>query len=442
MRKLHILISWGKNELKQNLVNSAPSITIFTVISFAILVTFWVTGYPSFQDYGEWVYQGRVLSDLWAGIDTGVADFVDYPVPYALHLLLLAFATRLFGSIAGPMVLLILFAGFAMFCISRFVSKNELNRVSATIFTAAMVFGSGFWNGYLGAQLGVVFIILYLSFPREITSCWYFVFPFSILMFFTHALGFAAWGIIALVRSFESKRFVTFMLAVTPSAVLTLIYVFRSYQPRGQGDLNVDGFVQLLAYKGYAVAKLGSYQNLILRGTGDFETNQFLFYAGVAINFLFALVLCAGMLWLLLKFRSLWKYFRTEYVAGAILIFVAIMLPSFFVGIVNPGERVMIPGLVVLSVILFSKRFAPRWFAPASTLVLVVGGLLTIISLILLPTKDGSGAQVSQPPSGSDNRVSTFFGHRLDQYQEKQVEANDDRADLPLDWSTSIIETP
>lgn len=156
---------------------------IFMAINFVILLIFWVTGYPSFQDYGEWVYQGRVLSDLWAGIDTGVADFVEYPVPYALHLLLLAFATRIFGPIAGPIILLILFAGFAMYCIYRFVSNNDLHRVSATIFTAVLVFGSGFWNGYLGAQLGVVFIILYLSFPREITSRWYFVFPFSILMF-------------------------------------------------------------------------------------------------------------------------------------------------------------------------------------------------------------------------------------------------------------------
>lgn len=232
------------------------------------------------------------------------------------------------------------------------------------------------------------------------------------------------------------------MLAVIPSAVLTLIYVLSSYQPRGQGDLNVGGFVQILAYKGYAVAKLGSYQNLILRGTGDYETNRALFYAGVAVNFLFALLLCAAMLWLLLKFRSIWNHFQAEYVAGAILVLVAIMLPSFFVGIVNPGERVMIPGLIVLSIVLFSKRFAPRWFAPASSLLLTVGSVLTIFGLALLPTKLASSTQVSLPPSGSEDRVSTFFGHRLDQYQDKQADANDGRADLPLDWSTSIIEAP
>ncbi len=393
-------------------------------------------GYPAFQDLGEWVYQSRVLVDIWSGSPSGVATLVSNPVPYALPQLLMgSFAIVVDATTAGWWYL-VLYGALGAAAIDAFVRRHRLSPVPAALYlTAVVLLGTGFWNGFIGSQLGLVLFIGYLAAPRDLVTRWWMVMLLSLLFFSTHAFAYASWGLAAVVLAVASRRVVQFALGVAPSLGLTAWYLAASSEPTGATPSG--GLVDLLAYKAYTATKFGGYQNLYVGGLGDAQVAAPLYWVGALANVLLA-VAVVGVLagaWLRSGRRRWW---RSELaVIGVSLAAVALLMPRFWLGIVNPGERVANYALVIVAVPLTSVAAgrARRWVGGLAA----AGLLATAVSAALIPTKATRGDGPSRVIEG-ERALDSLYAHRLDQFEVKARAADAVAPTLPIEWSTSILQ--
>ena len=379
-----------------------------------------VIGYMALQDFGEWNYQGYVLGRAFNGETLGVATLKDYPVPYSLGNLVLgglgAVVPPLLAGIAAVAVQVLLGA----LAVAAVVRSRGLDwRVATPVLATLVILGSGLWNGYAAHQIGLAVLTAWLAVPRERRSSAAVVLVFSLLTFFSHALIFFSFAVAAGVLALADRRLLRVLLAAIPSVALTLWYATNSPPEAAGGGVSLSTPVDWVTYKGYTFAKSGGYQNLIVNGVGDDRT---LMLVGAAVNAAtVGLVLVCSALPLLARLRpSTWRQ-HPDLLAGLALIVIGLALPAFFLGIVNPAERVIGPGLLLLAV---AALEGGRWPAlrVLTAAAACAGLLLTGVSSATLALKSDRGDAAPQDPrptfdESSGSRTDLLFGHRLDQME-------------------------
>ncbi len=396
-----------------------------------------VMHYPALQDLGEWIYQARVLADIWRGSSSGVATLVSHPVPYVLPQLVMGALALVISPTGAGWGYLLLYGAFGAVSVDRFVRCYGLSPAPAAVYlTGTVLLGTGFWNGFVGAQLGLVFFLAYLSMPRELVTRWWVVAATGVVFFLTHGFAFASWGLAALVFAVAARRVGQFLLGVLPSVALTLWYLATSSQPTGAAPST--GLLQLAEYKAYTVTKLGAYQNLYVGGLGDRQVVPPLYWAGVAANLLLAAA-ALGVLAVLWYRSGPGRWWRSEIGAiGVGLALVALLMPQFWLGIVNPGERIANVAVVIAALPLTAR--APHWGRAAVAGLAGAGLLLTGCSLASVPAKASRGHGPSQVITG-ERTADSLFAHRLDQFETKVSAAESPDPALPLAWSTSLLQS-
>lgn len=418
----------------------------FAVTLIGLLGLF--AGYPALQDYGEWIYQATVGASILKGQASQVAEFVSYPVPYSLAQIVMTLLAILMPPKVAGYAFLGLYAVGGALAVDRFIwSKGLAVASSAALLSCLLILSSGFWNGYIGNQGGVILILLYcsISAPRDISPP--VLFAFSLLIFSAHAIAFACWVVIAFWKLVSARRVLP-SLAVLPAAGLLVWFSLASpsgLDPAGPAP-KLGSVVEWVAYKGYTLAKFGGYQNLQAAGLGDESHFAGLYISGVVVNFGFAALFSVALTLVLVRhWRRWWKRDRSSLLAAASLVLVAICLPSFFLGIVNPGERVFAAALVPICGLMLSQNEG-RLDRTARLIVcvpVVVGMLLTVLSVCLLPAKASESGHLASTP---DRGGAVLFGHRADQ-NNARIDAADrsfasgELLDLPLLWSTSILRS-
>lgn len=418
--------------------------TVALALSLPLLGAFMViSNGAAFQDLGEWTYQGYVGAWLLRGGESDVAQFMDHPVPYALAQAVLTALQLVLLPVQAAVVYTLVYVLVAAVAIQAVVNRHSLVVApSAVALTFAVTLSSGFWNGYVGNQLGMILFLVYLGLPRDRSTRWWVVAVFSLLMFFAHALAYAAWGLVALSRAVADRKVPSFLLGVAPSISLGLWYVMSTDEGGGATLLPSQNLAVWLAYKAYTVTKLGGYHNLQVTGATDADWSAPLYWAGVSANVIFAGLLVFGVGALLWHRRSS-LHKEADLIALIGLVGVTLLLPPFL-GVVNPGERLLGPAMSLFVVLGFGKRsrLVPRMIAAA----LVVGAVLTTVSVFGLPHKAARGV-VRDVPSGISLRADLLYAHRTDQFAAK-VEHVAELArvgappDLPLAWETSLLEAP
>lgn len=417
------------------------ALTSFVLTASVVLGMTMVLGYPGFQDFGEWIYQGHVLEYALRGEVPQLAQFTDHPVPYTTSQVLLGACIALVGPITGAVVFWLLYALAGAAAVAMVVRRHDLPPIAASLFlTITVIIGSGFFQGYLGAQWGLVIVLAFLGLPTEVVTRWWMVLLLGLLTFFTHAIAFACWGLLALVYAVREGRFWSFVAAVSPSVAMVGWYVLASSGAH-TGTLLFSGLVDWISYKGYTLAKFGGYHNLVARNQGDAELLPALYAAGVVANLLVALVIAAMVVVLVLRWKFLWARHRADSIAMLVMAIIVLALPAYVIGIVNPGERVMGYLLLVMTIRLMADppRRAARvaLVAPA-----MLGLLLTAVGMGLLPTKITHGGEIlSTVPTAGDSRADSLFATRTDQFEDKVLATRDAPA-LPLTWNTSILVDP
>lgn len=339
---------------------------IILIAGVAMVITL-VAPYPPFQDIGETVYQSYFLHRWFGGDGLPSALCAQLrPVPNSVAQGLLAAGMSVLSPVGSARLFELGYLALASWLCVRF-GRRSGSSASAALASLAflMVFvGTPFWNGYVNYLLGLLVIVGWLGLDEKNQGSIRWFIALSGLIFFCHALAMTAFCICALPVVWRRHGTLRTGLAMTPLLALTSAYLLL---PGFSGSWPTPDFQWLkhIAYKFYSVFKLGPYRNFVFAEGGDAVVNPSLYYAGIATNLAVGTALAAG---LALGLHTAWRAkavtWTTALSAGGLLVlFVA--LPSTALAIVNPGERFLLP------LLLLCLRYWPPPVAWTRTLVCI-----------------------------------------------------------------------
>lgn len=425
------------------------ALTIFLPLLFVSLA-FLNFGYVAIQDFPEWVYQGYIIEYIASGKPSSMFFVRDYPVPYTISQILLALSLAVFSpAISGLLVITLYFLLAAVFC-GLFIRRYGLSEWQAAIFLlAVLILNSTLMNGYAGYQIGLALFTGWLALPRRLRDDQRLVSLLSILLFFAHGLAYASFCAVAGVFALYGRKVPSFIVAMLPAGALAVWYVVANTEPPQIIDeLTISGPVQLVVYKAYTLMKAGGYHNFSVSGASDYHLSHLLLFAGVGANAAFAALLGLAVLYAGWKYRV--RRWSAEIVAATGLAFLALVLPPAVGGIVNPGERLLYPALILFATVLFRPGQFPRLLSGLLTLSLLCGLALSFAGLVAVPVKKdiaaASAAPAGSPSTTPQGRLPGMFGHRMDQFSDVAAETQrlwQTRGEplTPLTFTTSLVGT-
>jgi hypothetical protein len=422
-------------------------IGVAVVLALIAIPLITVADYAPLQDYSEWVFQSHVFNRLVAGEPSDIFSIRSYPVPYALTQLALSGLLTSFSPFIASKIFIGIYLTFAGFAIWHFVRRRALASYAFVFLAVATTIGSCFWSGYIGFQMGLVIFALYVALPDPTKTKLGVIATFSVLLFFCHGLTFLAFCVAAGAYCLYRRKLATLVMGMVPAGLLTLSYVLNNTSPYGT-PLNlptIDGPAAFVKYKIYTLAKLGGYQNLVYDQIDDAKINSLIPTIGLGVNLLFCLLVITGVV--MLAFRAVRKSVHDpELLAGAVLFLGFLVLPPAAAGIVNPGERLLYPMLIVLAPALFGRAAVSQRLGKAMVASLAIGLSLTIYGGLAIPEKQAlarTGAASIVAPSGEGTQR-ILFEHRLNHFDAKMRETQRawQNKQLPrqrLDFDTSLI---
>jgi hypothetical protein len=364
---------------------------------------------PYLHDFGEWLYQGRILA-LKITNSATVTGFVvaPYPVPNSLAPVLLALFCLVFEPIvAGKVFLILLLSGWwwsLWLFMQRFVPEDS--RSSALLLLVAVAaLASYFWYGFVSYQLGLLLFFVFLTLFDERRSPWW-IASFGATLFFAHAMIFLAWGLLAILLalggSVRTRRHI--LLALAPLGLLVLWFVLGRWLTGFKvpvADAKMEGVTELILYKFGSPLLLGGFRNLLLPdGTSLLEQYPWVYWLGAISNTLVILGLGIFVLLVFIKpVRFLPSFGSDEPLRtalpvpvlhrfGLIVIGFYLIAPYNFFGLIHPGGRLLLP-LLAVGLILAQHRTLCwiRWTAVPAAL----GAILSVGAYGLIMYKVATG---------------------------------------------------
>jgi len=366
-------------------------------LALAVMAVVVLPPYPPLQDFIEWNWQAALMAG--AALPEGVR-YAPYPVPNSLFQLVLGgLALALPAALAGQVFLL----GYAVAAVAVAVAlgrrwRPEAGWSFAAILLVSFLFNTPFWNGYLNYQTGLLLFAAWFLVPARWRAMPGVILPAAVLMFLAHAMTFAAFGLLVGAEALAARD-PRRGLALLPAAGLAAWYVLAKVPPP-PAEL-MDAAPGWLALKLYTVAKLGPYQNFVFADGGDGVRWPLAYGAGVALNLAYA----AGLG--LLVGAAAWRR-RTvpvvPLVVAGLLGLAFLALPHRIESvIVNPGERLLYPAMLLLLLHLPLPAWPVR--------VLGLGALVTVACLAGLGI-GGRDWAVAVPPRAPQPPTAALFWHR------------------------------
>jgi hypothetical protein len=410
---------------------------VLTALLIAVVVA---PPYPPLQDLSEWIYQGRITADLLEGMAVPGYHLASYPIPNAASQVILGGLSLIMPAIVAGRIFAIAYLACAA-SVAVKLSRKLQPDVAGPLSIVLMLWifaNSSFWNGYMNFSIGVLFFAIYLLQPESSARNPKTIMLFSLLTFFSHAIVFAVFFFLVLCRSVGQRHIPGTVAAFTPTLLLTLWYFLaRAPGPVQVSNLpNVFGPLNFLSYKAYTVAKIGPYQNFVFSSGGDAVNRPLVYWCGVVANFVYGIGVVLLIGW------GGWRVLRrisipAEIVAAGSLLLVFLVMPGFFQGVVNPGERFLYPALLLALLYLPASRFALAGFSLAGVVMMLVG-ILPIFGSAIDWSEPASDQLLSVQPSHA------LFWHRPTLFADKAIEnewAERHRTvpRLPLTYANSIL---
>ena len=366
------------------------------VLAMALIIA--LAPVPYFHDFGEWLYQGKILA-LKLTDPEAVAGFAlaHYPVPNSLAPVILGLlCLTLEPILAGKVFLILLLGGWlwgSLVFAKRYGPDDAQGAVMALLVSLAAL-ASFHWYGFVGYQLGLSVFFIFLSFYKEHRS-WVWVASFGVILFLSHAMVFLAWGLLlgikVLVDGHRVRQQIVFGLA--PAAVLALWFLLGRWLTGFAvpvADAQMQHLSEVILYKfGYPLL-LGGFRNLLRPdGVGLLEQDAWLYWLGVASNAM--AVMALGIFVLLAFLRSGATRVRPGCLDGpspdgsalSLRLFglavmgIYLVAPYNFFGLIHPGGRLLLPLLAVALILSDRKTYSwVRWAAiPA-----LLGAMISVAS--------------------------------------------------------------
>ncbi|WP_321884377.1 hypothetical protein [Paraburkholderia bannensis] len=316
-----------------------------------LLVVINGTPYVPLQDYNEWTYQGYIAAQILLGhLDAPLAAhyaFASYPVPNsAVQAILTALNCVVPATLASRLVASA-YSVFAIMLAWRMSLRIAPSRNVSVFFVllVCVYFNTPFWNGYMNYQMGMLLFTVWLLLDPSTRRKPQWVLLFTMLAFFTHAV---IWAAILLMIGLDvlRRRRIAAALPALASIGLFAWYAAQRHTPVLPDPLAHAGTVKFVVYKLYTLAKLGPYHHFTYDDgvVSSFESAGY--YVGCAVNAAFAvgIVVLLGASLRLAKGPRL----TDERITACVLFALFMLLPAVISDLVNPGERVLYPALLLM----------------------------------------------------------------------------------------------
>lgn len=378
--------------------------------------------YPPLQDYVEWMIQGRMISDILYGAGSTCAEIRRYPIPNSFTQLALGIANSITSTVQAGIIVLSAYVILACIAIWKFTTRySPHERLTCVVLAVTVFFGFPFWSGLLNFQFGLVAIAFYLCLSPAKQSNPVCLLIFSVFIYFSHAIPWTAFLLIASARIAEGsfKRRIWLGLALLPSLLMAFAYVYvRDENSLDESQAAYYSAGKHLLYKIYTFTKIGPYHNWIINGKGDHERFRALIFLGILINSAYALLV--GMLMRNALRNSSSLHARHTVYVSLLLIAAFMAAPHYALGIINPGERFL---YVFILVALTLQPKSPTSSSALSSLIALLS--VCVVANLWFLTKDDSledafGYWPASPPkAGNLYWVAPLQFNRKLQYSQK-----------------------
>lgn len=418
-----------------------------------LLLVIWWFRYLPLADFNEWAYQAFITRTLLDGTGSAVFYLRDYPVPYITSQVWMTGLNFFMSPVAAARCTVTAYLVVAAWVAYRFVEANRLRpELAYPALLVCIVCNSSFWSGYLNYQCGLLVLMAYLSLPDDRQRDPRVVCAVSLLAFACHGFCLLAFGVLSGMQAlYRSRRAVLHqVIAMVPAGMLTLWYLLAKsndampalHTPVSYGD------VRFLAYKFYTLSKAGPYQNFMIGDLSDLGRLPSLFWLGCAANLAAAVVLLRMQV-LALKRPAVAHHAALRAVA-VVLGAAYLLVPATALQIVNPGERLLYPQLLVVFVLTLRRPDegglpARRRWAPVAASMAVGVALLSLVNLMGSTEAQGyRGVSADTFQSAQQGYAERFYWHRPYQFiamQDHMVERyTQGRApEMPITFTTSLI---
>ena len=301
---------------------------------------------PPLQDFNEWIYQGWLVGQLLRGEDLPFG-LKPWPVPNAAAQALLGLLNLPLGPRAAGLAYLTLYLA-GMTWLAAAIARAQGRFDPATFLLALLIGGinSPYWDGYANSQLGTALYLVHVLRQRRGPTPVAWDLAMGLALFFCHAVLLAVFALHTALHAWQHRQLPRAATVLAPPFALLAWYLLRDDNYGEHIPPFGTSLAEFLAYKAYTAAKAGPYQNVILGGLGDAERVPALYWLGVAANLAFALVALAPLAWALLDRARKGDRSPALLTALACLAGFAV-LPSALFGVVNVGERLLIPAMLV-----------------------------------------------------------------------------------------------
>lgn len=331
-----------------------------------MLSIIWLGHAPFLHDFGEWVFQSRILTLHWLNPEE-VAGFqwTGYPVPNILAILIMAVLGLVFSAITAAKIFLsILLTGW-YFALQKFVHQlGNITGSAALFFVLFSLIGLSnfFWTGFVSYQLGLLLLAVFLTrFGPSMSAKELAV--FAVLIFLSHAMVFLVFMLLVLLEALSTPRRGRWILALFPAGVLSLWFVIgRSLAAFSAplADASMAGWKEVVIYKlGYPLM-LGPFKNLLQPDLSSLvDQLPWLYWMGFVAN---VLVVSGIVIFILIVIRPrpgavphrvtpAGLSHRSLRISVWVLLLLYLLAPYNFFGLINPSGRITIP-LLMMSLLL------------------------------------------------------------------------------------------
>ena len=388
---------------------------------------------PPLQDFNEWIYQGWVVGQILRGEDVPFA-LKPWPVPNAAAQAILGLLNLAVGPRAAGMAYLTLYLA-GMTWLAAAIARAQGRFDPATFLLAILIGGlnSPYWDGYANSQLGLALYLAHVLRRQRVATTLAWDLAMGLALFFCHAVMLAVFALHVLLDGYRQRQLVRAVLCLSPPFALLVWYVLQDTSYGEHIPPFGTSLAEFLAYKAYTAAKLGPYQNFIIGGVSDADRAPPLYWGGVATNLLFA-----GAVVLPLALALL-DWLRKGDRSPALLTALACLggyavLPSALFGVVNVGERLLLPAVLVMLALCPDPLKLRRLAAGIAAL-----APLTLLHLHLSLPIDTPGGTIDHLAAHDPaQRYRVLFWHRPFYFQ-SQFNAAQRGEPVPLGFTTSIL---
>ena len=380
-----------------------------------LLAIIWMGHAPYLHDFGEWVFQSRVLTLHWLNpAEVTGFQWAGYPVPNSLAILIMATLGLVFPAITAAKIFLTLLLAGWYFVLQMFVRQlGSITGSSALFFILFSLIGLSnfFWTGFVSYQLGLLLLTLFLTrFGSSMSAKELAI--FAVLIFLSHAMVFLVFLLLVLLQTLNTARRASWALALLPAGILSLWFLIgRSLAGFSSpiAGASMAGWKEAVIYKlGYPLM-LGPFKNLLQPDLSSLIDHlPWLYWTGFLANVL--VVSGVGIL-VLLAIRPQRKTatreitatglsYRSLHISAWVLSLFYILAPYNFFGLINPSGRVTMP-LFLISLLLLSAapqmRILNRLLRALAPIVLVFT-FFTIFTYMVLMQRAYSPDYLARAP--------------------------------------------